>query len=127
MRTAFALSLAAALISAVPAFPHDHLVSVQAAQERLVQVESVRQQDRVVIDRALSSPQAAAAAIVVGADLAGVREAVAMLSDAELRELANRAAALQADPVAGLDADIKMLLTIFLIVAIVILVLQAVD
>ena len=127
MRTAFALSLAAAFISAVPAFPHDHLVSVQAAQERLVQVEFVRQQDRVVIDRALSSPQAAAAAAVVGADLGGVREAVAMLSDAELRELADRAAALQADPVAGLDADIKMLLTIFLIVAIVILVLQAVD
>ena len=37
------------------------------------------------------------------------------------------AEALQSDPVAGLDDDIKTLLIIFLIVAIVILVLQAVD
>jgi hypothetical protein len=38
-----------------------------------------------------------------------------------------RAQALNADPVAGLDQDIRTLLVIFLIVAIVILVLQAVD
>ena len=56
-----------------------------------------------------------------------MRAAAATLSDAELAELAARAAALQSDPIAALDSDIVMLLKIFLIVAIVILVLQAVD
>jgi len=128
MRTAFAaLSVAAALAVAAPAFADDHLVSVQAAQQRLQQAEAGRQHDRDVVDRALSSSQAEAAAAAVGADLGRVRAAVGALSDAELAEVAARATALQSDPVAALDSDIRTLLMIFLIVAIVILVLQAVD
>jgi len=79
------------------------------------------------VDRVLASPEAAQAASSVGTDIAAVRAAVPALSDAELADLYVRAAALETDPVAGLDPDIKMLLTIFLIVAIVILVLRAVD
>jgi hypothetical protein len=79
------------------------------------------------VDRVLSSPRAEAAAAAVGADLGRVRAAVATLSDEDLADVAARAAALQTDPVAALDSDIRTLLMIFLIVAIVILVLQAVD
>jgi hypothetical protein len=64
----------------------------------------------------------------VGADLDAVRRAAPLLSDAELRDLAARAAALQADPAAGVsNNDLRWALYIFIIVAIVILVLQAVD
>jgi hypothetical protein len=64
----------------------------------------------------------------VGADVDALRRAAPTLTDAELREVAARAAALDQDPVAGVsDHDIRWLLYIFLIVAIVILVIQAVD
>jgi hypothetical protein len=56
-----------------------------------------------------------------------VGRGLAALSDTELRDLAARAQALEQDPVAGLSSDVNQLLIIFLIVAIVILVLQAVD
>jgi hypothetical protein len=79
------------------------------------------------IDAALSTPQATEAAAAVGADTTQLRAALPTLTDSEIADLATRAEALQADPVAGLDDDIKTLLIIFLIVAIVILVLQAVD
>jgi hypothetical protein len=128
MRTAFAaLSVAAALAAATPALADAHVVSVQAARERLQQAEAGRQRDREVVDRVLSSSQAQAAAAAVGADLGRVRAAVGALSDAELADVAQRVVALQSDPVAALDSDIRTLLTIFLIIAIVILVLQAVD
>jgi hypothetical protein len=126
MRTGFAsLALAAALVAAAPASAH--IVTPREAQERLVQKSAARQDDQAAVDRLLSSPQAEAAAAAVGADLGRVRAAVATLSDEELSDVAARAAALQADPVAALDSDIRTLLMVFLIVAIVILVLQAVD
>ena len=78
------------------------------------------------MDRFLATPEAAQAASSVGVDIASVRATVPSLSDAELADLSTRAAALEGDPVAGLDHDIKLLLEIFLIVAIVILVLRAV-
>jgi hypothetical protein len=128
MRTAFAtLSLAAAVAAAAPVFPGDHLVSPQAAQRRLLEQRAAREDRQAALDRVLGSPEAAAAAGAVGTDLDRVRAAAATLSDEDLAELAARAAALQSDPVAALDSDIRTLLTIFLIVAIVILVLQAVD
>jgi hypothetical protein len=128
MRTALAsLSLAATLAAAMPAHAGDHLVAPQAAEERLLQQAEARRDGQAAVERALGSPEAEAAAAAVGADLGRVRAAVTTLSDEELAELAARAARLQTDPVAALDADIKTLLTIFLIVAIVILVLQAVD
>jgi hypothetical protein len=128
MRTAFAsLSLAATLAVGAPAFPGEHVVSAQEAGERLMQQGTARQVDQARVERALSSRHAEAAAATAGVDLGRVRAAVATLSDEELAELSARAAALQSDPVAALDSDIRTLLMIFLIVAIVILVLQAVD
>ena len=117
-----------ALGAADRALAGEHLVTQAAAQARLLEAEAARQGDLAVVDRVLSSPRAAAAARTVGADLDAVRRAVPMLSDAELREVAARAAALDRDPVAGVsDNDIRWLLYIFLIVAIVILVIKAVD
>ena len=126
MRHGFALAAAALLVTG-SALAQDHLVTRETAQSRLVTAASERRQAVEVLDRALATPEAARAASSLGADLAAVRAAVPALSDAELADLSQRAAALEADPVAGLDSDIKLLLMIFLIVAIVILVLQAVD
>jgi hypothetical protein len=56
-----------------------------------------------------------------------LQSGLAALSSTELRQLAERAAALRGDPAAGLSSDVNTLLIIFLVVAIVILVLQAVD
>jgi hypothetical protein len=128
MRMALAhLSLAVALAAGMPATAADHLVSAPAAQERLQETARARRDHQEVVDRVLASPLASSAAAAVGADLGRVRAAMATLSDAELADLAARASALQTDPVAALDSDIKLLLMIFLIVAIVVLVLQAVD
>src|SRR5262245_23641088 len=121
--------LSIALVSPVAgqALAEDHLVSREAARERVLDAAAQRTQSLATLDAALSSPQAAEAAAAVGADTAQLRAALPTLSDSEIAALATRAEALQSDPVAGLDDDIKTLLIIFLIVAIVILVLQAVD
>jgi hypothetical protein len=121
------LSMAAVLAAAVPSPGADHLVSSQTAEARLLEAAAARRGHLEAVEGALASPSAVAAAAAVGADLGRLRAALPTLSDAELAELGVRAAALQADPVASLDSDIKLLLMIFLIVAIVILVLQAVD
>ena len=122
------LAVLAALLAGDRALAGDHLVTSAAAQARLAEAEAARQGDLALLDGVLSSPEAAAAAKAVGADLDEVRRATPTLSDAELRDLAARAAALQADPVAGVsDHDLRWLLYVFLLVAIVILVLKAVD
>jgi hypothetical protein len=122
------LAVLTALLASDRAFAGDHLLTAAAAQARLAEAEAARQGDLALLDGVLSSPEAAAAAKAVGADLDDVRRAAPTLSDAELRDLAARAAALEADPVAGVsDHDLRWLLYIFLLVAIVILVLKAVD
>lgn len=129
IRKSFALLAvaAAALLASQPALAGDHVVSGAEVASRLAAAESARQQDLAAVDRFLASPAAASAAASVRADVSRLRSSLAVLDDAELAGLAARVAALQSDPVAGLDPDIRTLLIIFLIVAIVILVLQAVD
>lgn len=125
---AVVVAVAMTLVAGERAFAGEHLVTTDAARARLAEAASARQSDLAVVDGVLSSPEAASAARTVGADLDAVRRAAPLLSDAELRDLAARAAALQADPAAGVsDHDLRWLLYIFLIVAIVILVIQAVD
>jgi len=122
------LAVLVAVLAAGAVSAADHLVTAQAAQARLSEAEAARQHDLAVIGGALATPEAAAAARAVGANLEDLRGATAALSDADLRDLARRSAALQADPVAGVsDNDIRWMLYIFLIVAIVILVIKAVD
>ena len=126
MRTRLALAAVAALLAG-NVFAQDHLLSRDAARDRLAVATQDRRQALDTVDRALATPDAARAASSVGVDIAAVRAAVPALSDAELADISARAAALESDPVAGLDHDIKLLLEIFLIVAIVILVLRAID
>ena len=126
--TQMALAFAAGLLIAPGmARGQEHLVSPETAGARLAEAASQRRHDEATLESALSRPAATRAAATVGADLKTVRQAVATLSDSELRDLARRAEALQVDPAAGLDHDIEQLLIVFLIVAIVILVIQAVD
>jgi hypothetical protein len=126
-KTLTVLSLGLASLLAGQAMADDHVVSSAAAQQRLQEASAARERDLATLDQALASPEAARAAASVGADTQALRAALPTLSDAEIADLAQRAAALDTDPVAGLDQDIRTLLIIFLIVAIVILVLQAVD
>lgn len=127
MRTQLAvLSLAMALCSG-RAICDDHLASAEVTAARLAEASSVRDADLAAVQEILSSPEAAAAASALGADPRQVQSVAVSLGDAELRDLAVRAAALHADPAAGLSRDVDQLLVVFLIVAIVILVLKAID
>ena len=127
MRTSLAVAAAvSAILSAPPAFSQDHLLSRDTAQARLAATAAERQHALDAVDRVLATPEAARAAASVGVDIAAVRATVPALSDAELADISVRADALESDPVAGLDHDIKLLLEIFLIVAIVVIVLKAV-
>jgi ABC-type tungstate transport system substrate-binding protein len=56
-----------------------------------------------------------------------LRAALPALSDAELRDLAARAAVLETDPLGAMDQDIKLLVIILLIALIVVVILSAVD
>ncbi|HET7291601.1 MAG TPA: hypothetical protein VFM88_04175 [Vicinamibacteria bacterium] len=120
--SAVALLLFAGLASA-----QDHLVSASSVDERLQNAGATRQADLRALDAVLALPESTRAAVALGQDAKRLRLGLLALSDGELRDLAARAAALQADPAAGLSGDVNQLLIIFLIVAIVILVLQAVD
>ena len=119
------LAVAAAFCVSQDAFAQDHVVSRDEAAARLAASQSARQRDLAAVDRFLASPEAAAAAESVKADPNRLRAGLASLGDSELAQLAAQVAVM--DPAAGLDQDIRTLLIIFLIVAIVILVLQAVD
>jgi hypothetical protein len=121
------LSLAGGLLCAGRAMAEDHLASPEAVRSRLDAAVAEREQGLATLDRFLSSPRAASAARILRADVGKVKASLAGLSDAEVQDLAARAETLTSDPVAGLDPDIRELLVIFLIVAIVILVLKAVD
>lgn len=125
-RTVLTLALVAGLGS-VPARAADHLVSREDVAERLQAAREERAADLAAVQEVLATPAASGVAARVGADLDRVRASVASLNDAELGDLAQRARALQGDPAAGIDKDIHDLLVLFLIIAIVILVLQAVD
>lgn len=126
-KTLTVLSMAVIALVAGQALAQDHLVSREAARERVLDAAPERARSLATLDAVLQTPEARQAAASLGADTAQLRAALPTLSDAEITDLASRAEALQADPVAGLDDDIRTLLIIFLIVAIVILVLQAVD
>jgi hypothetical protein len=105
----------------------DHLAAPEAVRARVAAAAGGRTTDLGALDAALATPAAERLAAAVGADVDALRRALPSLGDDELRDLAQRARLLQQDPAAGLSGDVNQLLIIFLIVAIVVLVLQAVD
>ncbi len=93
---------------------------------RLAAAAADREQERAALGRLLASPAARSAAATLGANADRLQAGFAALGDDEVRELATRAAALGLDPAAGEDWDTNDVLTVFLVVAIVVLVLGAV-
>lgn len=126
-RLRWILALSALACAALPAVAADHLVTQAQAEEQLARASAARSEDLASLDRFLASPAAESGLRALAQDSRTLSRTLATLSDAELRDLAVRAEALDQDPVAGLSSDVNQLLIIFLIIAIVILVLQAVD
>jgi hypothetical protein len=116
MQRAMAIGLALVLLVAVPSRAEEHLVSRSTMQARLVQVAAQRQVDLTSLRSVLTSPDGAAAASRVGVNAEALSARLAALSDPELRELAERAALLGVDPVAGGTRK-----TVFIVVAILVL------
>ena len=126
-RTLALLAAAATLLSCPTGEAADHIAAPAAVEARLAEASAQRAENLVAVDDVLASPLAREAASSVGANVDQMRAAVPSLSDAELSDLAARAAALQADPVAGMDRQMRLLLMIALILVIIVLVLAIVD
>jgi|SRR6185503_4656173 hypothetical protein len=94
-----ALAVLAAL--STPVWAGDHLVGTEAARQQLLDTAAARSRDLAAVDAFVTSPDGTAALARFGVDSADVRGSLAGLSDAELHDVAARANALQADPVAG--------------------------
>jgi hypothetical protein len=117
-------ALAALVVFAVPAVrAEEHLVSPQAAQRQLLDATAARAQNLAAVDAIVASPQGSAAMATLGVDAARVRGALSTLTDAELQEVASRASALQADPVAGAPFSSRQILWIVAIVVVVLIII----
>lgn len=128
MKIRLMLVLSMLTAAVVPqALAQEHLVDPGVVADRLSEHQAQRESDIAAVRQVLATPQAADAMKTLGANPAEVNAGVATLSSSELQDLASRARALDVDPVAGLSADVNTLLVVFLIVAIVILVIAAVD
>ncbi len=126
MRAKFVSALVIA-VATWPVHASEHVLSRADVGARLAEARAARTDAQTDVAALLTTPAATRAAEHVGVAPARLQVALASLSDAELNELATRARALQADPTAGLDRDVHDLLVLFLIIAIVVLVLRAVD
>ena len=113
--------------SVMPAGAAEHVLDPQAVAQRLHDAHAERQDDLATIESLLDTSQAVETMRSLGANPSEVRAGVATLSASELQDLAARARTLSVDPQAGLSGDVNTLLIVFLIVAIVVLVLTAVD
>ncbi len=128
MKIRLMLVLSMLTAAVVPqALAQEHLVNPATVADRLSEHQAQRDSDIAAVRQVLATPQAADAMKTLGANPAEVNAGVAALSSSELQDLASRARALNVDPVAGLSRDVNTLLVVFLIVAIVILVIAAVD
>jgi hypothetical protein len=127
MRLATGVLTGLLLTASGPLMAGDHLVPPDLVAARTARASEARGADLARLESALSTPQAARTAASVGVDIRQVRNAAATLTDAELHDLAARTSVLDVDPASGLTHDVDELLVIFLIVAIVILVIKAVD
>src|SRR5437870_1870167 len=124
----FTLVLTFTLAAIAPPASAEHVITREALNARLAEAAAQRAAEVLSIRRLLADPDAARVARLGGADVSTIAAGVTALSDPELADLASRANALTTDPVAGhVDHDVWLLVKVFLIVAIVVLVLQAVK
>jgi len=124
MRLRCTALFACSMLLPCPSPADDHLVSPQQIQSLLTGAAAERRQNIATLERTLSTPAAEQAAGRVGADLGRVRQALPALTDAEARDLAVRAAALDRDPAAGLLGTVTDLLVLVLLVVLILLVVQ---
>jgi hypothetical protein len=103
----------------------NHLVTPDVAQARLAEASAERARNLATVDALLVSPQGSAALAAVGVSEARVRGALPTLSDAELKDLATRAAALQGDPMAGGLTSKQWIWIIAAVVVIVVIIIIA--
>jgi hypothetical protein len=123
MKKILAALVTLAVLVAPAVRAEDHLVSPQAAQQQLLDAAGTRARNLSTVEAFVASPEASAALATVGLDAARVRGALSTMTDADLQEVAARAAALQADPVAGAPFSSRQLLWIVGIVVLVIVVI----
>jgi hypothetical protein len=96
-------AVATLVVLAVPAVQaEEHLVSPGTAQQQLLDAAGTRERNVATIEAFVDSAEGSTALATVGLDPARVRAEIATLSDSELQDVAARASALGADPVAGL-------------------------
>lgn len=127
MRKPMAILTLISMLFAVPiARADDHLVANPTVDLRLSGAASERVRDLASVDRVLASPRAARTAARAGVDLKRVRTSLPTLSDADLRDLSQRAAALRSDPVAGHYHDAEDALVFIIVLSAAALVLIAV-
>jgi hypothetical protein len=127
MRRMLAICMTLTSVAPGAAIGSDHVVSPLAIEARLAEAAKARATDLAAVDRALSTPEAASVATAAGVHVTDLKAAAASLTDTELRDLAVRARALDTDPAAGLSREVDLLLVVFLAVALVILLVEAVD
>jgi hypothetical protein len=101
MMKALAAATAATVLLGPPLRAEEHLVAPEAARQRLRETASTRQDDLRTLAALTASAEGAAMLASAGLDSRRVAASLQALDDAELRELAERASALQTDPVAG--------------------------
>jgi hypothetical protein len=123
---ALAVFSASYVAAAPPAVtPPSHLVSLEAAQARLHEAAAERESNLAAVDGFVTSPDGSAALATLGASPDRVRASLTTLSDGELQELAARAAALEADPVAGALTRRQMYIGAAVLAAIILIVIVA--
>ena len=103
---------AALLLVSTAAIAEEHLVSPQSAQQRLLDAAAQRERNVATVEAFAASPLGSAALAEVGLDATRVHASLGKLSDAELQDVAARASALQADPVAGAPFSNRQLIWI---------------
>ena len=111
----FVLGALASILLAAPQlrrFPSGH---PRAGSAATADASAARASDLATVQTAFSSPEATRAATALGVDLAATSARLGTLDDAELHDLAVRAAALQSDPVAAGPFSGRQILRIVLI------------
>ena len=127
MRKPCAILTLISMLFAVPiARADDHLVSRGALNQRLADAATERARNLARVDGVLASPRASRVAAIGGVDLNRVRTSLPRLSDGDLRDLSQRAAALETDPVAGHYHDAEDALVFVIVISAAALVLIAV-
>jgi hypothetical protein len=120
------LTLISALLVVPIARADDHLVTSGSVDRRVADAVAERASNLASVERVLSSTRAAKVAAAAGVDLDRVRTSLPRLSDADLRDLSRRAAALHADPSAGHYHEAEDALVFVIIISAAALVLIAV-